>query len=194
MAYQQKGLLDRSLTDEEEQEFLQWARDNAHQADSYLGGTHPESGVPYHPVILHEWERLMGKERVHIFGIGPGRVVGSRKDDLGRSIVTVRRDEDDVDHLCREGEFAKINRICVSWLGHPDRYVDDFKQTKALIESYVPGAVIGGWDKRGEDLDWKQQGSVRVRWERADWHGPDCKLYDGAIVVVCESKNSGRAG
>ncbi len=60
MAYQQRGLLDRSLTDEEEQEFLHYARHHVDQAKSYFDGTHPESGVPYHPVILTEWRRLLG--------------------------------------------------------------------------------------------------------------------------------------
>ena len=59
MAYTQRSILDRSLTDEEEQEFVQWAHDHKNEAASYLNGSHPESAVPYHPVILNEWRRLL---------------------------------------------------------------------------------------------------------------------------------------
>jgi len=47
MAYTQKGLLDRSLTDEEEEEFKKYAQEND-----------PPATVPaeiLHPVCTHEW-------------------------------------------------------------------------------------------------------------------------------------------
>lgn len=64
MAYKQQGWLDRSLSDEEEEQFRQWARDN------YKG----EINECWHPVVKMECARLNecsicrryhGKETVH---------------------------------------------------------------------------------------------------------------------------------
>jgi len=51
MAYVSDDWMFRDLTDEEEEQFKQWARDNQ-------TAEHYEKREVYHPVIRKEWEKI----------------------------------------------------------------------------------------------------------------------------------------
>ena len=60
MAYTRKGLLDRSLTDAEEEQFRAWSRDPANQDD--IRGRIADGSIGiYHPVIRDEFRKVTGE-------------------------------------------------------------------------------------------------------------------------------------
>jgi hypothetical protein len=99
MAYKQVGLLDRSLTDEEVEEFKQWARDN------FKPGKPAET--LWHPVIMREWERLQAEVLSHNGELG--RSMSIEEYVEARLAMLTRHTEEDKK---RDQEKEELRKMC----------------------------------------------------------------------------------
>ena len=66
MAYKSTNFMFRSLNDNEEAEFREWAREHRDEAQEAV-----KNKAPYHPVVFDEWQRI-------------GAVGGGRKSSKSR--------------------------------------------------------------------------------------------------------------
>ena len=85
--------------------------------------------------------------------------------------------------------MAKLLRVNVSWLGHPDVYVDSVEDARRVVEDRCPGAVV-------DDFGGLVNDEVNACcWKRANWRRPSTgpSAYDGAIVLVYETEKPPRS-